>query len=81
LQDHRDDASEERDASMDKGAPKSNIGHLVDNNHWKFGMNKYELEGYPLQTESIFDVKNLESSVLWIRVDPDMEYIRKVKVI
>lgn len=43
-------------------------------------MNEYELEDYPLETKTIFDVKNLESSVLWIRVDPDMEYIRKVKV-
>jgi hypothetical protein len=43
-------------------------------------MNEYELEGYPITTKNIFEVKNLESSVLWIRVDPDMEYIRKVKV-
>jgi transcription initiation factor TFIID subunit 2 len=43
-------------------------------------MNEFELEDYPLETKTIFDVKNLESSVLWIRVDPDMEYIRKVKV-
>jgi hypothetical protein len=42
-------------------------------------MNEYELEGYPITTKNIFEVKNLESSVLWIRVDPDMEYIRKVK--
>jgi len=65
---------------MDKGGALKSTG-LVDSNHWKFGMNKFELEGYPLQTEAIFDVKNLDSSVLWIRVDPDMEYIRKVKVV
>lgn len=44
-------------------------------------MNDFELEEYPFGTKNIFDVKNLESPVLWIRVDPDMEYIRKVKVI
>lgn len=43
-------------------------------------MNDFELEDYPQETKNIFDVKNLESSVLWIRVDPDMEYIRKVSV-
>lgn len=78
------DGDDDDDASMEKAGGKlvpNSGGHLVDNNHWKFGMNKYELEGYPLQTEGIFDVKNLESSVLWIRVDPDMEYIRKVKVV
>jgi hypothetical protein len=43
-------------------------------------MNEYELEEYPIVTKNIFEVKYLESSVLWIRVDPDMEYIRQVKV-
>lgn len=28
----------------------------------------------------MFEVKNIDSPILWIRVDPDMEYIRKVKV-
>lgn len=44
-------------------------------------MNDFELEEYPFGTKNIFDVKILDSPVLWIRVDPDMEYIRKVKVI
>jgi len=56
------------------------MSHLIDNSQWKFGLNDLELEDYPLETKNIFEVKNLESSVLWIRVDPDMEYIRKVKV-
>lgn len=55
--------------------------HLIDSSSWKFGMNDFELEDYPLGTKNLFDVKNLESPVLWIRVDPDMEYIRKVKVV
>jgi hypothetical protein len=54
--------------------------HIIDNSQWKFGLNDLELEDYPLETKNIFEVKNLESSVLWIRVDPDMEYIRKVRV-
>ena len=53
---------------------------MLENGSWKFGKNQYELEGYPFETKDMFDVKNLESPVLWIRVDPDMEYIRKVKV-
>ena len=54
--------------------------HMVDNSQWKFGLNDFELEDYPYGTKNLFEVKNLESPVLWIRVDPDMEYIRKVKV-
>ena len=53
---------------------------MVDNSSWKFGMNDFELEDYPYGTKNLFEVKNLESPVLWIRVDPDMEYIRKVTV-
>lgn len=42
-------------------------------------MSEFELEDYPLETKNIFqDLDN--SPVLWIRVDPDMEFIRKVKV-
>lgn len=55
--------------------------HYIDNSTWKFGLNDFELQDYPLDTKKYFDVKTLESPVLWIRVDPDMEYIRKVKVI
>ena len=75
LQLHEDDEDDEDEASHDKAK-----AGLLDNNTWKFGMNDYELEDYPITTKTIFDVKNLESSVLWIRVDPDMEYIRRVKV-
>ena len=42
-------------------------------------MSEFELEDYPLETKNIFhDLDN--SPVLWIRVDPDMEFIRKVRV-
>lgn len=44
-------------------------------------MNDFELDSYPYGTKNLFEVKNLDSPVLWIRIDPDMEYIRKVKVI
>ena len=44
-------------------------------------MNDFELEEYPHETKQLFEVKNLESPVLWIRVDPDMEFIRKVEVV
>lgn len=55
--------------------------HLIDTSSWKFGLNDFELSDYPLDTKKYFDVKTLESPVLWIRVDPDMEFIRKVKVV
>ena len=42
-------------------------------------LNVLEEEDYPLETKSIFE--NLDSNpVLWIRVDPDFEFIRLVKV-
>lgn len=53
---------------------------MMDNSAWKFGLNDFEAEPYPFTTKNLFDVKNLESPVLWIRIDPDMEFIRKVKV-
>ena len=44
-------------------------------------MTDYELEEYPeRKTKSLFEVKNIECPILWIRVDPEIEYIRKVKV-
>ena len=44
-------------------------------------MNEFELESFPQDTKSIFSGRDLDNNpVLWIRVDPDMEYIRKVKV-
>lgn len=73
---HQDD---ERDDSMNNNG--QNDHHLIDNMQWKFGLNDFELEDYPYGTKNLFDVKNLESPVLWIRVDPDMEFIRKVKVV
>lgn len=80
------DEDDDDDASMDNKMmrpPTSGGGAgstMIDSGQWKFGLNDLELEDYPIETKNIFEVKNLESSVLWIRVDPDMEYIRKVKV-
>ena len=56
---------------------------MVQNNDvWKFEMNEFELEDFPQETKNIFTTRELENNpVLWIRVDPDMEYIRQVKVI
>ena len=80
----RPDEDDEDGGSLDnknsKGGVSNAGGTLIDNNQWKFGLNDLELEDYPIDTKNIFEVKNLESSVLWIRVDPDMEYIRKVSV-
>ena len=44
-------------------------------------MNEFELEGFPAETKNIFRKELDNNPVLWIRVDPDMEYIRKVKVV
>ena len=46
-------------------------------------MNEFELEDFPQETKKIFNNSKLENSnpVLWIRVDPDMEFIRKVHVV
>ena len=42
----------------------------------------FELEDFPQETKNIFHGKELDNNpVLWIRVDPEMEYIRKVKVV
>ena len=41
----------------------------------------YEYEEYPERgTRSLFEVKNIDCPILWIRIDPEVEYIRKVKV-
>ena len=71
---------DEEDGEGEVSIDNKKGNQLIDNNQWKFGLNDLELEDYPLETKNIFEVKNLESSVLWIRVDPDMEYIRKVQV-
>jgi hypothetical protein len=47
----------------------------------KFEMNEFELEDYPSETKNIFSSGLNNSPVLWIRVDPDMEFIRKVEVV
>ena len=47
----------------------------------KFEMNEFELEDFPPETKNIFRKGLDHNPVLWIRVDPDMEYIRKVKVV
>ena len=45
-------------------------------------MTNYEYEEYPERgTKTLFDVKNLDCPILWVRVDPDMECLRRVKVI
>jgi len=44
-------------------------------------MNELELEDYPSETKNIFSSGLNNSPVLWIRVDPDMEFIRKVEVV
>jgi hypothetical protein len=44
-------------------------------------MMDYEYEEYPERgTRSLFEVKNIDCPILWIRIDPEVEYIRKVKV-
>jgi hypothetical protein len=54
---------------------------MNDQNQWRFGLTEYEFEEYPERgTKSLFEVKNIDSPILWIRIDPDMEYIRKAKV-
>ena len=47
----------------------------------KFEMNEFELEDFPHETKNIFRKELDNNPVLWIRVDPDMEFIRKVKVV
>jgi hypothetical protein len=79
-EDDDNDISHENNRGVGGTNGMPGTSHLIDNSQWKFGLNDLELEDYPLETKNIFEVKNLESSVLWIRVDPDMEYIRKVKV-
>jgi len=55
---------------------------VLNSDIWKFEMNEFELEDFPQETKKIFMGRELDNNpVLWIRVDPDMEYIRKVKVV
>jgi len=54
---------------------------LNDNNQWRFELTDYEIEEFPKRgIKRLFEVKNIESPILWIRIDPDFEYIRSVKV-
>jgi hypothetical protein len=55
---------------------------MLNQDVWKFEMNEFELEDFPQDTKNIFQNRELDNNpVLWIRVDPDMEYIRKVTVV
>lgn len=48
-----------------------------------FGLQDYENEDFPessTKLKALFDVKNLQDPVLWIRVDPEVEFIRKTKI-
>ena len=61
---------------------KHNAALHLQSDVWKFEMNEFELEDFPQDTKSIFSGRDLDNNpVLWIRVDPDMEYVRKVKVV
>lgn len=42
-------------------------------------MNEFELADYPIETKNIFEMDN-SNPVLWIRVDPDFEFIRRVRI-
>jgi hypothetical protein len=49
---------------------------------WKFEMSDYELDSFPSETKKLFQNRELDSNpVLWIRVDPDMEFICKIRVV
>lgn len=53
-----------------------------DNNQWRLGMTEDEFEEYPdWISNKLFQVNQIECPVLWVRVDPDAETIRRVKVI
>lgn len=55
---------------------------MVNSDAWKFEMNEFEMDLFPTATKKLFKGTELDSNpVLWIRVDPDMEYIRRVKVV
>ena len=73
-----------------RGAGKSQQQHdtnqaaqmLMNQDNKKFEMNEWELEDFPSETKNIFHGRELDNNpVLWIRVDPEMRFIRKVKVV
>lgn len=53
---------------------------ITHNNTWKFELGT-DLQGED-NNEFVYkaDLKKLDSPVLWIWVDPDMEYIRQIKI-
>lgn len=53
-----------------------------DNHQWRLGMTDDEFEEYPdwISTK-LFQVSQIECPILWVRVDPDVETIRRVKVL
>ena len=69
---------------------------LNDNNQWRFGLSEYEFEEFPkrghtrldrpvtsqlgLGIERLFEVKSIDCPILWIKIDPDFEFIRSVKI-
>lgn len=54
---------------------------MLNQEQQKFEMNEFELEDFPKETKNIFRKELDNNPVLWIRVDPDMQFIRKVKVV
>jgi len=66
---------------MTKSQPQQNQ-FVFNADTWKFEMNDFELDNFPSETKKLFQNRELDSNpVLWIRVDPDMEFIRKIRVI
>lgn len=76
------DGTEKKEQALPKQTAAEQLHQMMnDTNQWRFGMTDYEFEEYPERgTKSLFEVKNIDCPILWIRVDPDVEYIRKVKV-
>ena len=57
------------------------LHQMLNDNKKRFELTDYEIEEFPKrEIKRLFEVKNKESSILWIRIDPDFEYIRSVKV-
>lgn len=51
-------------------------------NQQRFGLPEYEMEEYSQDCQNIFknmfEVKELECPILWVRVDPQFEHIRQI---
>ena len=77
----RDSSRRGRESEQNQANSHAAAAALL-NADWKFDMNEFELEDFPQETKNIFQGKELDNNpVLWIRVDPDMEFLRKVKVV